>query len=438
MASKKRKLDFVCCDTQIDNSFMFKNHFLFGTKHFDGKRVNDSFFCPVIDCDHNIKFFKNLKQHFKSFHRSIYNKVFIGPSSYQDDNRNITDDQPPVKKFKFDNQSFDNESIIDQHHLYESDRNQDMFKQDLMQLLIENKLKHIVPEKVVCNIAHEVINLFLKYNDEYVLDREMMENGSRLTKSTYYLNLKINELTKNQLSEVPIVGESLVGKRSFYYCSLRNLIEKNLQKDEIIDDLMKTREQKRDREVLRSYKDGELYEEEEEDEIELQIYLSIDDFNPLDSNSPGSSSHKQTAIYFSIGNYSYSNQSSRDDIFVLALINREDLNEIGIEKLFDPLINEIEEIESNPIVLKNGMLCKIGQVSLCADNLGANEILNITRCFKSRACKYCTIPYKKLQDPSHYLKKRKQRDHSRRSLVNKFKNKLYIMADCFHDIHEGK
>ena len=308
-----------------------------------------------------------------------------------------------------------------------------------MQILINNKLKYVIPEKAVCGIANDVTSLFQKYLNQDLLDRELLYRSDQLTKSTYYLNLKLKEnLSQNKVEEIAIEDQSSNIKGKFYYAGLRNLVQNFVKDDAVLDDLMREKGRNVNPHLLRNYKDAEYYVPDKEDELTLQLNISFDDFNPLDSNSPGTSSHKQSAVYGSFSNLSYSTQCKREDVFVLMLTKREDLDKIDLEEFFEPLISEIEEINANPIILKNGLKCKIGFVGICADNLGANELLRITKCFRSRACKYCTISYKELQNPNHFLKSFKKRKHSRSIFRRLNKKRMHFIADLFHDIHEGE
>ena len=118
------------------------------------------------------------------------------------------------------------------------------------------------------------------------------------------------------------------------------------------------------------------------------------------------------------------------------LTKRQTIINLGLDDFFLPLIEEIKEINNNPIIV-NGIKFKVNLTSVTSDNLGSNELQKITKSFKSKSCKFCKISYKKLQNQQHYRKKWRKRYH-KTSVFNNLNKKIHFLVDLFHDINEGK
>lgn len=76
--------------------------------------------------------------------------------------------------------------------------------------------------------------------------------------------------------------------------------------------------------------------------------LYVDDFNPLDSNSHGSTNRKQFAVYCSFNDFlPYCTYSKRNDVFIFMLAKREAREEkLKRLKLYDYLKRLLSDLHS--------------------------------------------------------------------------------------------
>ena len=63
---------FKCCGSKIENGDDFKLHFLYS--HFNGRRDKVNFRCPF--CAKSISYYKNLPEHFQTFHPEKVSNFF--------------------------------------------------------------------------------------------------------------------------------------------------------------------------------------------------------------------------------------------------------------------------------------------------------------------------------------------------------------------------
>lgn len=441
-------MNLKCCDLLINNSFIFKIHFYH--THYNSSNNKNNFKCPVINCEETISYYSNLKLHFERVHFEIYEQIFLN-KNLKRKNRDLSSSSS-TKKFKSskikENDNLPNQNTIDNINLTELNDNIDYgafqnsftlnnnsaskFKDDLINMLIDSKFDNVISEKAACEIVNHFTKLLIN-NKELIDINRLLELSKKLTDSTYYLNSKLKQnLEKSKIVKVNVKNNNKTN--SFYRVNLRSFIENFIKVKDVKNELIKERTRRPSNIELKSFRDGSYYVLKI-NEIILNLILYFDDFDILNFNSTGD--QKLSSVYGSFTNFPYSLMCRRDDIFVLALAKRKIIDEIGLDNFFNQLNNEIKEIQENPIQLNDNFKCSVNLVGVCADNLGANQLLNLTTCFKSASCKYCKITYKTLQIDGHYKRKFKKRNHQT-SIFKNINKKIHFISDLFHDINEGE
>jgi hypothetical protein len=127
----------------------------------------------------------------------------------------------------------------------------------------------------------------------------------------------------------------------------------------------------------------------------------MDDFGIANPLGPASKRNKIFAVYFTIGNFGYKTQCQRKDINLLILAKRQIVDNIGIERIMNPLVKELIEIEKIGINFNyknNSSTIKCRVSAICGDNLGMHEFSGLTKCFRSGCiCRYCYATYNQIQ-----------------------------------------
>lgn len=198
----------------------------------------------------------------------------------------------------------------------------------------------------------------------------------------------------------------------------------------------------------------------------IQLELAIDDFEICDPLSSKSNIHKITAVYFTIKNIPSKFKSQLKNIFVVVLVNADDLKteKTDINNIWEIVALEIKFLEEIGITLENGINLKATLANLSADNLGANTALCLAEGFRAKYyCRICTMHIDECQQMTqHDLQKYRNvthyeqmlaiiRDSEKVDLKKTFGVKRYcalnnlshfhifnnFCVDIMHDLYEG-
>lgn len=169
----------------------------------------------------------------------------------------------------------------------------------------------------------------------------------------------------------------------------------------------------------------------------------MDDYEVC-SLGKGKTKTKVTAVYLCIGNIDYKYQCRREDISLVAIGRTLDIEAISSDKMigrrvfFSEIVRQLNEINSNPIMLRNSRneeyTCKIELLAVPADNLALNQMLGLPESFSnSQCCQYCTIQFMFFKT-SVIERVLNDLDHVFKECI--FSGSLFV-PDVFHDFHEG-
>jgi hypothetical protein len=132
------------------------------------------------------------------------------------------------------------------------------------------------------------------------------------------------------------------------------------------------------------------------DDFSLKIQLYFDEFENVNPLGPKVGVHKLGAFYFSILNMPTAMNSKLNNIFLVSLFHTEDMKtEQNMDFVLNRIVKDFKTLESKGITidfLPDRNQLKGGLVSVSADNLGVNMLLNLVESFNAtNFCRFCLI-----------------------------------------------
>jgi hypothetical protein len=200
---------------------------------------------------------------------------------------------------------------------------------------------------------------------------------------------------------------------------------------------------RKDPTLITSYKDAIHYQpEEDENQIIIELDIYGDEFDTKVGQSSGNLT-KLTAIYYTIGNVPYYQQSKRQDILLSTIISKQNMSSVTIFNLFKPFVHSLNELNHNPIKIDNFYFTFRIKASI-GDNLFSNLAAKVCANFTLDACRDCGISFKDLilfhSDQLSLNKLPKARtlnpNHALKDAPYDAPD-LYV-KDTTHDLDEGK
>ena len=136
------------------------------------------------------------------------------------------------------------------------------------------------------------------------------------------------------------------------------------------------------------------------DPMAIRLHFYVDDFevcNPIGSRR---TIHKLTAVYFVVGNVSPKYWSQSSTIHLALLARTQLVKNYGLEKVLEPLITDLQLLESDGICVK---LCNTechvhgSLATISADNLGSHQVGGFRQTFSSgKMCRFCMVDFHNL------------------------------------------
>lgn len=124
----------------------------------------------------------------------------------------------------------------------------------------------------------------------------------------------------------------------------------------------------------------------------IVIDIGIDDVELCSGLKTKAGKYKITAIYFRIRNLPHMINSRLENIHLLALCSVEDMKQedVSLDDIFKLIIDEISTLQTKGIELDDKTTIKGTLANICADNLGANEVFGLIKCFSTDGfCRVC-------------------------------------------------
>lgn len=231
-------------------------------------------------------------------------------------------------------------------------------------------------------------NPFLRYDTEYKRIKHLRKEGMvyPVTK-TFGLRQDVQQKQRKHFHAM---------KRCTYqYVPLLETIRSLLSKKEIFDVAIKpmihcTDGLMTDFSCGSLFKNSTFYQQHPES---LQLLLYADDVevnNPLGSKA---GINKMTMVYFIVKNIP--NHSGLNHIHLAIVSHSSDVKRFGMDKLFQPLIEDLKLLEEGVTLdLGHGVHKIYGTITqFAADNLAANEVSGMVCSFSANYyCRFCVMP----------------------------------------------
>lgn len=153
----------------------------------------------------------------------------------------------------------------------------------------------------------------------------------------------------------------------------------------------------------------------------IQIRIGVDEFEPCDALKSKTGLHKIYAIYFEIVNIPAHIKSKLNNIFLIALIECEDLkdDDEAMDRVLRKIVEELQFLETDGIFVGTSNL-KARLINISGDNLGANGILGLVECFRATYfCRFCESTNVECQKAVREDSKKMRKEEDYMELVNK-------------------
>ena len=188
---------------------------------------------------------------------------------------------------------------------------------------------------------------------------------------------------------------------SLVYVSVEGTLKQVLHWNKVWDDMCDIDSESANQDILTSYFSGTNFKRlygQLQNEIEASFYpvviqLYYDDFETVNPIGTKTGLHKLGGFYFNILNCGRKHNSKLDNIFMVALVYKQDIIRYGMTRVLKPFIDEMKKLESGiDVVREDGstrhVVCLLGNI--VADNLGLHSILGYMESFQhSYSCDLC-------------------------------------------------
>lgn len=127
-------------------------------------------------------------------------------------------------------------------------------------------------------------------------------------------------------------------------------------------------------------------------QIILPVALYSDEFEINDNLSAHNKRHSICGVYYSIITIPDQHKSKLANILVAAMIKKTDIGEMGINKLFSPIVHKFKEIEERGIpflIDAKEKIVRFVLVLVQGDNLGIHQMLQFLSFNANYYCRFC-------------------------------------------------
>ncbi|XP_063763029.1 uncharacterized protein LOC134880193 [Eleginops maclovinus] len=185
---------------------------------------------------------------------------------------------------------------------------------------------------------------------------------------------------------------------SFVYVPILDLLSKLLERSEILEKLQRSNGQEGH---YCSFQDGEYFKENKlfAEELGIALGLYIDDFEICNPLGTSRKKHKLCGIYWVIANLPIRLRSTLSSIYLAALCKTVHIKQYGYSKVLEPLIRDLQHLETTGVFVKRLGSCVKGTVLyVSADNLGAHSLAGYQESFNvEKFCRFCLANLKDIQ-----------------------------------------
>lgn len=416
---------FQCCTlighhSLIESEAAFDSHYKFHfTRDFAFSRKNEHFVCPISGCNTGLPNYYTIKRHFYRKHFDLISDVFTSSTlaSFQ----NSQADSNVINNLNFD-YDFDVDSsngssfsdLTDQPSLVgnvdlgftilseqTTDPPRSDFSEQLANFLIKCRADFKISELIISKliISYNCLLLSTTTGSSSSIDKETILAVNSFVKSPYQIRkavMKVKNATNLELFEIikPQSGSATPARFEFFFCPLIDPITKLLNNQKLFRQLLLEHQRSVDPFVIRTLKDGSLYSQKEHNpqNFELNLKIFIDDLTLRQTGN-----QQYTVVCGSFNNLPLKYLAKRTDMFLIAIADRNQLNEIGLTKFFQPLFDEIDSINARNLKINQlNLHLEIGTTT--GDNKGIHEVLAMDSGFQKDSCVKCPVYYSRLND----------------------------------------
>lgn len=186
----------------------------------------------------------------------------------------------------------------------------------------------------------------------------------------------------------------------------------------------------------------------------VHFLLYCDEFDVCNPIGVSRTKHKLFAVYFKVLNFNVRHTSSLDAIKLIMLLKSSTLKAVGIDEVFSPLINELNDLYFKGVAV-NGTIYYAMADAMCGDNLSNNFVGGFSLSFcKGQFCRFCTIAGGNVVSNLSETFEMRERSHATivsdsfekkngMAFVSPFLDLPYVKMpfffppDIFHDLFEG-
>ena len=298
-------------------------------------------------------------------------------------------------------------------------------KRQLALFSLKLQEQNVVQKKVQTIVVNEIELLFKYFTDNYkqlfcqylqrlnvscpefslIEDNDLLDYCFSVVNSSYQLEKYcVEKLNLIEPVEYLLGIDSYTGKKdTFQYIQILKVLSLVCNDETTLQHIFRPDTQATD--GLTDFRDGKIFQENcffNTSEPCLRIQLYNDEFevaNPLGSKRL---LHKISAFYFSIGNLPAKYRSALRHIHLLILVKHRLVKTYGFEKILEPLIFDLQKLQSDGIELCfEGRTYNIkgGLATISADNLSSHALGGFSCSFSNgRVCRFCMCHYEDLSD----------------------------------------
>lgn len=182
------------------------------------------------------------------------------------------------------------------------------------------------------------------------------------------------------------------GRKTVAYVPLLQMLQKLLNKKDILDKAMSKQEHKTHE--YRTCSDGSNFRENALfscDEFTIALGLYIDDFEVANPLGTSKRKHKMCALYWVIANLHGKYRSTLNSVQLALLCNTETVKECGYERVLYPHLCDLATLEQYGFYIEHlGRSVKDTVLFVSADNLCAHSLAGFYESFfVDKFCRFC-------------------------------------------------
>lgn len=191
-------------------------------------------------------------------------------------------------------------------------------------------------------------------------------------------------------------------KKTYVYVPILKLLQRLLNRGDVIDIVLEETGKKSQPGHIETIFDGTHFKENlllSRVEPSISLGLYIDDFEICNPLGTSKKKHKLCAIYWVLANLPVVYRSSLPNIYLALLCKSVDVRKFGYDRIVDPLLRDIHQLETEGIYISRlGKNIKGTVLFVSSDNLGAHSFAGFQESFNTdKFCRFCLASRSEIQ-----------------------------------------